>query len=97
MAIFRVGDRVRKVNNGHRKAQVLVPLGAEGVIVGWDPDGTFEWMVEYPDAPKPPFPWKYHFADSEMLAPLTDPKADAFLESLKRLGREPLVPTKEHA
>lgn len=30
--------------------------------------------------------------EAHELIPLTDPKADEFIESLKRLGQEPLVP-----
>lgn len=95
--MFKVGQRVRKVavsTWGER----LVPIGATGTIVGIDPDHDYDWRVEY-DGYKPLRPWRTFYAYSWMLAPLTDPGADAFIERIKKLKPydEPRVePQREH-
>lgn len=87
MATFKVGQRVKKVrHNGRVPGQPGVghlhftPLGAEGVIeeiAGSEVAVLFDGM-EYQLWG---FPWQF--------VPLTDPQADAFMEGLKKLAREP--------
>lgn len=84
MANFKVGQRVRKVRMNPPRLQVI-PLGTEGVIVAErDADGEYgvRWNCDMAG-------FGFLYASSWMLAPLTDPKADAFIESLKKLAREP--------
>lgn len=101
MANFKVGQRVKKVAHmaesdcarqlsdypGNRaKAGFTVPLGAQGTILGEGYGATYEVMW---DGVAPPPGWSYMVAFAYMIAPLTDSKADAFIESIKRLEREP--------
>lgn len=84
MATFKVGQRVRSL---------------PGTKLDWIDTGT----VHYVDPTDSVHPYQVrtdhaHCANDDLLwwhracelAPLTDPKADAFIESLKRLEREPL-------
>lgn len=94
MATFKVGQRVRVV------APISDVCGAEGVIVrAWptpaagrydDRRAGASWNVHIHGNPC----GQLRFFDDE-LAPLTDPKADQFIESLKKLANEPLVLTPE--
>lgn len=90
MATFKVGQRVRKVAMNQRDDWMqVVPIGMEGVITAiGDPlgDGR-EYTVNYGSR----FDGDGHAAMGWQLAPLTDPGVEAFLESLKRLGREPRI------
>jgi hypothetical protein len=87
MAKFRVGQRVKRV--GHPDT---VPLGAEGVIIALDTVAGFgETVYHRVQWGAPVHDW-YH-TQAKCLAPLTDPKAEQFIESLKNLKpyEEPLV------
>ncbi len=94
MATFKVNDKVRIVG----ATKFHQHIGKEGVITHelWiDPNsaqsakGRLVYGVEIIGHPHPIFgDWS---ALPEHLAPLTDPKADEFIESLKKLGREPLT------
>jgi len=82
MAIFKVGDKARIVNAypAHAKWN-----GAEVTIIGLpgcDPDWPGQYQI---DGPMVRGPWNHWFAGPEQLAPLTDPKADEFIENIKRL------------
>ena len=91
MANFKVGDRVRVVGQFPGTKPRLI--GLEGVIVNHDPNDILDrhWDVRLPVSEKvgtlPPDVWCFA---SHHLAPLTDPSADRFIESIKRLGREPI-------
>lgn len=64
-----------------------VPLGAEGVIVG--SFGCDDWRVRWSgyDHYSPTGLWRSY---GWQIRPLTDPKADAFIERIKKLGKEPI-------
>lgn len=89
MSAFKVGDKVRV----RKDAAIVAPNcldvpGAEGVLLR--PYGcSAEWVVSVPTHPYPEV-----IIPEEYLAPLTDPKAEAFIEQLKKLKplhEEPLV------
>jgi hypothetical protein len=91
MATFKVGQRVRKIAYYRRNCPLeLVPVGAEGTIVGTDTD--YQWRVVYDN-----FQAKTHgcyFADSFMLAPITDPEADSWAaDAVRKVTKpEPVAP-----
>jgi hypothetical protein len=87
MATFKVGQRVRKIaamRPGDFMGRVhRVPHGAEGVVThGVDWTGMLE--VQFDGFP--PL-WGFPY----QLAPLTDPGAERFLASLRKLGNEPNI------
>jgi hypothetical protein len=89
MATFKVGDRVRVVNisdpGKSPSPRDMLLLGREGVIVGLGPveTGLFSrWRRAYEVKLDGDAIAEYGF-DAHHLAPLTDPKADAFVESLR--------------
>lgn len=94
MATFKVGQRVKA--NATCAAEALI--GLEGVIVAVG--RKYPWIVSFPYSGRglgsvpngitgSPNHWGMHEYE---LSPLTDPGADAFLASLKKLGREPVIP-----
>lgn len=97
MTTFRVGQRVRIVWLGGAAARRASDvLGREGTITAipsaWHPRA--ECDVEIDGAPAVAYgyedrPWAALFVN---LAPLTDPKADAFIESVKKWKPEPVAP-----
>lgn len=92
MAQFRIGQRVKVI--AASPSQYAHMNGLEGVICaplfgGWEYGVDFGRLVMGAWAPAQVFGF-----DGNELAPLTDPSAERFLESLKKLGREPM-PTKE--
>ena len=99
MAAFKVGDKVRIVSDIDAQGAIVehANVGMEAVILARGPaGGGWDWHLYVPNAPDVPrspsddlHEQKHHFADSCQLAPLTDPKADSFIESLKKLAREP--------
>ena len=98
MATFRVGQRVKKVQMyGAYSPRETVPLGTQGIIVGAPGMAFWDYDVKYDGLP-PERTYGSYGADEHMLAPLVDPAADAFMERIKRLEREPVnVTTKERA
>jgi hypothetical protein len=88
MAQFHVGQRVKRIKTGPGEVNGFLlhsaPLGAEGVVVSIDGDGDCDVKFDAEPCALTCYRWT--------LAPLTDPAADAFLERMKKLGREPLVP-----
>lgn len=90
MATFKVGQRV-KVVSAYWAHELI---GLEGVIApDWDsppPPGWHNVTLGVPNAggydswARPGWQFASHH-----LAPLTDPKADAFIERIKRLANEP--------
>jgi hypothetical protein len=83
MATFKVGQRVR-YTSGHLEK---VPLHAEGVVVAAGVGGGAEFCdCDFPGAQADfnnvPGRARVHHTS---IVPLTDPKADAFIESIKRL------------
>ena len=95
MATFKVGQRVRKVemqrpedNGGLRYlGSPLAPIGTEGTVVALRNEACAVDVAwdGYPSRGLASA-WRVMLYQ---LAPLTDPKADAFVESLKKLAREP--------
>lgn len=91
MATFKVGDRVRIVNayGCHRPV-----IGQAGVITNsfthhnFFPHLKYDWQALLDDGE--PF-----VGPADHFAPLTDPKADAFLEKMRKLKpyveREPVL------
>ena len=89
MATFKVGRRVKRVAQG--PGLLPIPLGTTGTVIG--DDGFMfgqhwtrvQWDIDLaPD---------YCSVFTDTLAPLTDPSADAFIDRLKKLGKEPVVLT----
>jgi hypothetical protein len=91
MATFKVGDRVRVVAvDGTATDALIVPIGAEGVVMDAGGDWCWQYGVELPGhMPSRGGLWGFN---AEHLAPLTDRGADAFMERLRNLGREPNMP-----
>lgn len=98
MATFYVGQRVRLISHfgiPYRRPGVqTVPVGTEGVIVG----GAYIHSVTRE------LVYSVDFAGHgftraccpESLAPLTDPKADQFIEWVKKIKPEPVaVPVRQ--
>lgn len=94
MSAFRVGMRVKKVALYNatvapdlaRRKPDEVSLGSEGIIVLRDSydRALLPWCVHYDrygDA----------WASDAMLAPLLDPRADAFIEKIKKLATQPVM------
>lgn len=85
MATFKVGDRVRVIALRPVTFRTRVRVGMQGRIVQAGPVETWgghmaEWAVDLDDV------WQELFGlDSWELAPLTDPKADEFIERIKKL------------
>jgi hypothetical protein len=92
MATFRVGQRVRVVSMspGVRDDSRGRMIGAEGVIARRADDIRWDWVVDLPAVPgragygMTATEW---YADSGMLAPLTDPRASEFIEDMERFSR----------
>ena len=90
MAQFHVGQRVRVIV--HQKAGTGAdPFGHEGVIVSGG-NIIWEYLVRLPieTLPSGGFPVNEWLFQAHELVPLTDPAADRFIESIKKLGREPI-------
>ena len=82
MATFRVGQRVKRVGDpmpgdpvGYA-SNTCMPLGATGIVTRLSTETT--WVRN--DVTNKEWPCFHH-----TLAPLTDPKADAFIESIKQM------------
>lgn len=97
MAVFKVGQRVRKVASMHKrdfslidpKSPVRVPLGALGTVMRLRDDGAYSVAFDNYKGIAGDTGW---FRQMDYcLAPLTDPKADEFIERLKKLGKEPRI------
>ena len=94
MATFKVGQRVRKLCMAppQFKWRPVHHPGSEGTVIDVTVKGSLWWrevvyIVSYDRDPMYPAS-----AVAHMLAPLTDPKADAFLASLKKpVYEEPKV------
>lgn len=97
---FKVGQRVRYQDPDPSSHPIQ---GQEGIIVllNWHPEeyartngyGQTHW-VYFPCCPTD-HPTRGWGCWEIYLRPLTDPRADVFLESLKKLGDEPLILTDE--
>ena len=89
MATFRVGQRVRFAGPYSRHVNgpgLRIRVGQAGTIIGKACGVSLrDWFVLYDgeDAAA--------ISDGWQLRPLTDPKADEFIERIKKLEREPLV------
>jgi hypothetical protein len=90
MATFKVGQRVKVI-----RSQGFIPkaVGREATIIAIEPNRRCS-AAHYIAIDGLPCDslivigatgWAY----PDQLAPLTDPRADAFIESLKKLSREP--------
>jgi len=89
MSTFHIGQRVRIKQNTHADPRCRQYLGVETRIHGkyaWDGYWELAIVDEYGRV----------CAADDALEPLTDPKADEFIEGLKKLGREP-APREEEA
>jgi hypothetical protein len=83
MAKFKAGDRVKKVAPPPDGIND-VPMGATGVVIG---PGVFSgdyYLVDFS-----PVGLDNANMAAYQLAPLTDPKADAFIEQVKKWKPEP--------
>jgi hypothetical protein len=99
MATFKVGQRVKKIAASHLGRETA-PIGSIGTIVGAPGECYWGYDVVYDNLPPTEYRLGSYGADHHMLAPLTDPGADAFMERIKKLKPydEPVVAkTKERA
>ena len=91
MATFRVNQRVKKIANIRREDVIQrpsrpkeIPIGSIGTIIDFNERGP---VVLYDDAAfhsdSPSGGWTVR---TYMIVPLTDPKADEFIESIKKLS-----------
>ncbi len=91
MAKFKVGQRVRFVGaSGFNHP----PFGSEGVIVREAKRQSWDWVVDFPSSPASPTNWlsaTEYFADSENLAPLTDPNSEWATEQVRKLFKMPVA------
>lgn len=91
MSAFKVGQRVRKIAHGSKAPDAIneIPIGTEGVIVarGRMLDWRLRWDGYGGTTPDGDGHWG---AMSWQLVPLLDPGADAFMERIRKLGREPI-------
>lgn len=96
MATFRVGQRVRVIGNSTSDSNGL--LGCTGTILHGSLVGLIDhWYLEIDGRGRfHPGGVSHYAAFSCDLSPLTDPGAERFVESLKKLAREPM-PQKETA
>ena len=89
MATFRVGQRVRvRADLRTTKTKDMAALGMETVITG---ARYTDWLTNrgaYPTALSDS--WGEQGIYESALTPLTDPAADAFMERMKKLGKEPI-------
>lgn len=95
MSDLRIGQRCRlvnvkdSVNLGFRYCE-----GDEVTILAL-PGASKKWPSQYqisePKHVRNPRPWDRYFVPRFYLRPLTDPGADAFIERIKKLGREPII------
>jgi hypothetical protein len=83
MATFKVGQRVKRIGGCARAFYPCAPAEVQGTILK---------AIESPHHDRELL-WKVAFDNgnswccvSESLAPLTDPKAEQFIESLKKLA-----------
>ncbi len=77
--MLRVGQRVKRVGGCPRAAYDIVPPGVEGSILkGHESDGAFYWLVSFDSGEN----WS---CVPESLVPITDPKAEEFLERIRNL------------
>ena len=92
MATFKVGQRVRLISQDPSSiARWGNYIGQEAIVVATS-HPHFSWALGIQFLSEQQL-WA---AMPRHLAPLTDPKADEFIEGLKKLAREPapLVPQK---
>lgn len=99
MATFKVGQRVRIIGlspDDERYPGLKPLLGAEGVILRASNRIIGNWIVDVPtvsfpaQTPQGLPPTQFSIA-SERLRPLTDPKADEFIERVKKWKPEPEI------
>lgn len=95
---FKVGDRARirkDIPELHTIHSFLINAvrGTEVVLIRRAPEVSTRKYKNY---------WEVlrgstdrFYADESVLEPLIDPKAEQFVESLKKLGREPVLPKPE--
>lgn len=88
MATFKVGQRVRIVALHPYTGPRAVAVGMTGTVIAHNPDYPVaggwitEWAVDVDEVSSQMGGFHFRACD---LAPLTDPKADAFLESIRKL------------
>jgi hypothetical protein len=101
MANFKIGQRVRCVAESLRDAVPNAvrpaPIGTEGVVISplildWR-DGVWVYVVRFDGVDsgyRERAEWTGAYGcEPYEIAPLTDPGADAFIERIKKLAREP--------
>lgn len=94
MAKFKVGDRARIIDGPDMMQRHWI--GCEVTILrlpGWSDYKPGHYEISRPATEMGE--WRAYGAPAHHLAPLTDPGADAFMERIKRLGREPVNEVKE--
>lgn len=80
MATFKVGQRVKRISGAKGAAYDFAPADQEGVIVGLP-----GWVCKFALWPVRFDSGKQWDCVAESLVPLSDPGADAFMESLRKL------------
>ena len=90
MSDLRIGQRCRLVNVHPRwrkcEGDEVTILG----LPGCNPDLPDQYEVSRAQH-TPHWAGAHFYARRETLRPLTDPGADAFIERIKKLGREPII------
>ena len=92
MATFKVGQRVKRI----RTVAYGIPIGTEGSVLAW-PGGKQEKYPAAIDVAWDVPGYECLGVATDSVAPLVPPdeKADAFIERIKKLKPEPIVPLPE--
>ena len=94
MSDLRIGQRCRLVNvKASPNSRFHSCEGDEVVILGLPgccPYLPLHYQISMPRNFPPSITVGY-FVERKYLRPLTDPGADAFMERIKKLGREPII------
>lgn len=88
---FKVGQKVKR----NSVENVAVPAGAEGIITALNVYADHRMAyhaVVWSGYPCPNASDGVWNTRADCLIPITDPRADAFIESIKKLDREPRIP-----
>lgn len=94
MTNFKVGDRARIIDGPGLMQRHWI--GCEVTILqlpGWSAMCPNNYEISRPSTDMEG--WRAYGAPAHLLVPLTDPGVDAFMERIKRLGREPINEVKE--
>lgn len=94
MSDLRIGQRCRLVGMKDAPNEDWRDCEGDEVVIlglpGCEPTAPEQYEISRPQR----YPWDHpdsrYFTIRERLRPLTDPGADAFIERIRKLGREPI-------